>query len=115
MHSRPLRDSLDARRSLTMNRDDGRNIRLEIRNAERQEAALAGKAAELVRSKVDIIVVFETPAALAAKHATTEIPIATGKSAIRLRAASSRALPDLAAISPVSREALPKSLAKSSS
>ena len=58
---------------------DGRNIRLEIRNAEGQQALLAEKAAELVRSKVDIIVVFQTPAALAAKQATSEIPIVMGQ------------------------------------
>jgi putative ABC transport system substrate-binding protein len=58
---------------------DGRNIRLEIRNAEGQQPLLVEMAAELVRSKVDIIVVFQTPAALAAKHATSEIPIVMGQ------------------------------------
>jgi len=58
---------------------DGRNIRLEIRTAEGQQALLAEKAAELVRLKVDIIVVFQTPAALAAKQATREIPIVMGQ------------------------------------
>ena len=58
---------------------DGRNIRLEIRNAEGQQALLAAKAAELVRSRVDVIVVFQTPAALAAKQATGEIPIVMGQ------------------------------------
>jgi putative tryptophan/tyrosine transport system substrate-binding protein len=58
---------------------DGRNIRLEIRNAEGQQALLVEKAAELARSRVDIIVVFQTPAALAAKQATGEIPIVMGQ------------------------------------
>jgi putative ABC transport system substrate-binding protein len=58
---------------------DGRNIRLEIRSAEGQQALLAEKAAELVRQRVDIIVVFQTPAALAAKQATGEIPIVMGQ------------------------------------
>ena len=47
--------------------------------AEGQQALLVEKAAELVRSKVDIIVVFQTPAALAAKQATSEIPIVMGQ------------------------------------
>ena len=58
---------------------DGRNIRLEVRSAEGQQARLAEKAAELVRSKVDIIVVFQTPAALAATQATGELPIVMGQ------------------------------------
>jgi putative tryptophan/tyrosine transport system substrate-binding protein len=58
---------------------DGGNIRLEIRNADGQQSLLAEKAAELVRLKVEIIVVFQTPAALAAKQATREIPIVMGQ------------------------------------
>jgi putative ABC transport system substrate-binding protein len=58
---------------------DGRNIRLEIRTAEGNQALLTEMAAELVRSRVDIIVVFQTPAALAAKQATGEIPIVMGQ------------------------------------
>ncbi len=58
---------------------NGRNIRLEIRAAEGQQALLVEKAAELVRSRVDIIVAFQTPAALAAKQATGEIPIVMGQ------------------------------------
>jgi putative ABC transport system substrate-binding protein len=58
---------------------DGRNIRLEIRTAEGNQALLTEMAAELVRSRVDIIVVFQTPAALAAKQATDEIPIVMGQ------------------------------------
>jgi putative tryptophan/tyrosine transport system substrate-binding protein len=58
---------------------DGRNIRLEIRSAGGDQALLAEKAVELVRSKVDIIVVFQTPAALAAKQATDQIPIVMGQ------------------------------------
>ncbi len=58
---------------------DGRNIRLVIRTAEGQQALLVEMAAELVRSRVDIIVVLQTPAALAAKQATSEIPIVMGQ------------------------------------
>ncbi|MCP4620015.1 MAG: ABC transporter substrate-binding protein [Bradyrhizobium sp.] len=58
---------------------DGRNVRLEIRSAGGDQVVLAEKAAELVRSKVDIIVAFQTPAALAAKQVTDEIPIVMGQ------------------------------------
>jgi putative tryptophan/tyrosine transport system substrate-binding protein len=54
---------------------EGRNIRLEIRNSEGKADLLAERAAEFVRLKVDIIVAFQTPAAAAAKQATSEIPI----------------------------------------
>jgi len=54
---------------------EGRNIRLEIRNAEGKADLLPKKASELVRLKVDIIVAFLTQAATAAKQATGEIPI----------------------------------------
>jgi putative ABC transport system substrate-binding protein len=58
---------------------EGRSIRLEIRSAGGDQTLLAAKAADLVRSRVDIIVVFQTPAALAAKQATAEIPIVMGQ------------------------------------
>jgi putative ABC transport system substrate-binding protein len=54
---------------------EGRSIRLEIRNAGGKVDILAEKAAELVQLKVDIIVAYQTPAATAAKRATSEIPI----------------------------------------
>ncbi len=54
---------------------EGSNIRLEVRSAEGQQGLLAEKAAELVRLKVDIIVALQTPAAMAAKQVTGEIPI----------------------------------------
>ena len=56
---------------------EGRNIRLEIRTAAGKADLLPDKAAELVRLEVDIIVTFQTPAATAAKQATSEIPIVT--------------------------------------
>jgi putative ABC transport system substrate-binding protein len=58
---------------------EGRNIRLDTRTAEGQPALLAEKAAELVRLKVDVIVAFQTPAAMAARDATSEIPIVLGE------------------------------------
>jgi putative ABC transport system substrate-binding protein len=54
---------------------EGSNIALEIRNSEGRPDLLAERAAEFVRLKVDIIVAFQTPAAAAAKQATSEIPI----------------------------------------
>jgi putative ABC transport system substrate-binding protein len=55
--------------------DEGRNLRLEIRSAAGRPDLQLEKAAELVRLKVDLIVTFFTPAALAAKQATRDIPI----------------------------------------
>ena len=54
---------------------EGHNLRLEIRTAAGRLDLQLEKAAELVRLKVDLIVTFFTPAALAAKQATGEIPI----------------------------------------
>jgi putative ABC transport system substrate-binding protein len=54
---------------------EGGNLRLEIRLAAGTPDLLLEKAAELVRLKVDLIVTFFTPAALAAKKATGDIPI----------------------------------------
>jgi putative tryptophan/tyrosine transport system substrate-binding protein len=54
---------------------EGRNIRLDIHDAAGQSDVLAEKAAELVRLKPDIIIVWQTPAAIAAKQATSDIPI----------------------------------------
>ena len=54
---------------------EGRNIAAEYRWAAGREDQLPTLAAELVRLKVDIIVTSSTPAAQAAKQATTTIPI----------------------------------------
>ena len=54
---------------------EGRNITIEYRFAEQKLERLPELAAELVRLKVDLIVVVSTPPALAAKSATTTIPI----------------------------------------
>jgi putative tryptophan/tyrosine transport system substrate-binding protein len=53
----------------------GKNIIVEYRFAEQKNERLPELAAELVRLKVDLIVVASTPAALAAKSTTTTIPI----------------------------------------
>src|ERR1700676_4012563 len=54
---------------------EGQNIRFEFRSAEGHLDRLLELAAELVRLKIDIIVTWFTPTALAAKQATLEIPI----------------------------------------
>jgi putative ABC transport system substrate-binding protein len=54
---------------------DGKNIRFEFRSDQGQMSRLPELAAELVRRKVDVIVPWFTPAAIAAKQATADIPI----------------------------------------
>jgi len=54
---------------------EGKNIVIEYRWAEGQYDRLPDLAAELVRLKVDVLVTYTTPGALAAKRATTTIPI----------------------------------------
>jgi len=54
---------------------EGQNIRFEFRSAQGRLDRLPELAAELVRLKVDVIVTWFTPTALAAKQATHEIPI----------------------------------------
>src|SRR5215510_13174897 len=54
---------------------EGRNFVIENRSAEGRVERYPALAAELVRLKVDIIVVFSTPSARAARQATATIPI----------------------------------------
>ena len=54
---------------------DGRNIVLEYRWAEGRDEGFAEIAAEFVRLKVGVIVTWGTPTAIAAKQATSVIPI----------------------------------------
>ena len=54
---------------------DGKNITIEYRFAEQKRERRADLAADLVRLKVDLIVATGTAPALAAKSATTTIPI----------------------------------------
>jgi putative ABC transport system substrate-binding protein len=54
---------------------EGKNIAVEYRFAEQKPERLPELAADLVRLKVDLIVVAGPPSALAAKKATTTIPI----------------------------------------
>src|SRR5262249_5506657 len=53
----------------------GKNLTIEYRWAANREDRLPAMAAELVRLNVDVIVTSSTLAALAAKRATTTIPI----------------------------------------
>ena len=55
--------------------NEGKNITIEYRFAEQKLERLPELAADLVRLKVDLIVTANTPSALAAKKATTSIPI----------------------------------------
>ena len=64
---------------------DGRNLAIEYRWAEGRNERYAEAAAELVRLKVDIIVTVATPATLAAKRATTVIPIVFGAASDPIR------------------------------
>ena len=54
---------------------DGQNIRIEYHSAEQRLDRAAALAADFVRRDIDIIVALATPAAHAAKSATTTIPI----------------------------------------
>jgi putative tryptophan/tyrosine transport system substrate-binding protein len=54
---------------------EGKNIAIEYRFAEQKNERLPDLAADLVRLKVDLIVVASTQPVLAAKNATTTIPI----------------------------------------
>ena len=54
---------------------EGQNLAFERRYAEGKLEQLPHLAAELVRLKVDVIVALATPAARAAKQATSTIPI----------------------------------------
>jgi putative ABC transport system substrate-binding protein len=56
----------------------GRNVAIEYRWTEGRNEPLTGMAAELVRLNVDVIVTDSTPTTLAAKQATSVIPIVFG-------------------------------------
>jgi putative ABC transport system substrate-binding protein len=57
---------------------EGQNLVIEYRYAEGRPERLPALASELVRLKMDVIVVETTPASLALKQATTTIPIVMG-------------------------------------
>jgi putative ABC transport system substrate-binding protein len=55
--------------------EEGKDYELDVRSAQGKADQLPVLAAELVRSKIDVLVAFQTPAVQAAKRATSEIPI----------------------------------------
>jgi putative tryptophan/tyrosine transport system substrate-binding protein len=57
---------------------EGETIQIEVRAAHGRTERLPAMAEELVRGKVDIIVASQTPAVIAAKNATRDIPIVMG-------------------------------------
>jgi putative ABC transport system substrate-binding protein len=57
---------------------EGRNVVIERKSAEGNTERLKDLAADLVRQQVDVIVTAGTPAAFAAKNATSTIPIVFG-------------------------------------
>src|SRR4051812_14738880 len=54
---------------------EGHNIQVETWSADGDPGRLSALAADLVASRVDVIVAYPTPAAVAAQRATHEIPI----------------------------------------
>jgi putative tryptophan/tyrosine transport system substrate-binding protein len=87
---------------------EGRNVAFETRSADGRTDRLPALAAELVRLKVDVIVTAGSPAARAAKEATTSVPIvmATGGDPVGLGLVTSLARPggNVTGLTTLSRE-----------
>ena len=93
---------------------EGKNITIEYRFAEQKNESLPELAADLVRLKVDLIVVTSPPPALAAKSATTTIPIvmAAGSDPVAAGLIASLARPggNVTGLSSLSNELITKRL-----
>jgi putative ABC transport system substrate-binding protein len=72
---------------------EGQNLAFAYRSAEGLDASFAGLARELVRLEVDVIVTRGTPAALAARSATTTIPVVMAAAGDPVAIAGSRQHP----------------------
>jgi putative ABC transport system substrate-binding protein len=93
---------------------EGQNVVIEYRGAEGRYDRLPALAADLVGHKVDVIAVFSAPSALAAKNATSTIPIVflSPDDPVKLGLVASLARPggNLTGVSRMAVELMPKQL-----